>query len=169
MFPRRSRRGAVSAALVLVFWLVGGMSRAVAEETPSLRWFVTTQAGSFGLHEESGAGGALRFGRDLARHVSLDLGLALAGPEGFAFGSTDLGLTLRLCDPCRVTPFLVGSAGILGEAEWAGWWFGGGGGLAVRIAPSDSISITGRFAKHDGEPGPGMVVVGWTHRFGKGR
>jgi hypothetical protein len=101
--------------------------------------------------------------------VSLDLGLALAGPEGFAFGSTDLGLTLRLCDQCRVTPFLVGSAGILGEAEWAGWWFGGGGGLAVRIAPSDSISITGRFAKHDGEPGPGMVVVGWTHRFGKGR
>jgi hypothetical protein len=73
MFPRRSRRGAVSAALALVFWLAGGMSRAVADETPSPRWFVTTQAGAFGLHEVRGAGGALRFGRDLARHVSLDL------------------------------------------------------------------------------------------------
>jgi hypothetical protein len=93
MFPRRRRGGVVSAALVLVFWLAGGISRAVAEETPSPRWLVTTQAGAFGLHEENGAGGALRFGRDLARHVSLDLGLALAGPEGFAFGSTDLGLT----------------------------------------------------------------------------
>ncbi len=168
MFP--PCRGRAFSAAVLVFGLAGGMSRAAAaDETPRPPWFVTTQAGAFGLHEESGPGGGLRFGRDLARHVSLDLGLTLAGPEGFAFGTLDLGLTLRLCDQCRVTPFLVGNTGILGEAEWGGWWFGGGGGLAVRIAPHDSLSITGRFAKHDGEPGPGTLVVGWTHRFGKSR
>jgi hypothetical protein len=164
MVGRRCRRTA--GRLVVTVLAVGfGAARANGEETVGPAWFVGTQVGMFGLHHEYGRGGTLRVGRDVSRHVALDIGFGLAGPEGFHFVSSDLGLTVRLCDHCRVTPFIVGNAGLLLEAEWGGPWFGGGAGLAVRIGAHDSLSVTVRAAVHDGKNGPTMVAAVWTRRF----
>src|SRR5262245_42929955 len=165
----RGNRGTVRRALAAAFAIAAGAARATGEEARGHPWFVSSQAGLFGLHHSSGGGGGLRVGRDLSRHVSLDIGLGLAKPEGAHFASSDLGLTVRLCDPCPVPPFLVVDGGLLAEAKWeepwVGPWVGGGAGLAVRINARDSLSVTVRAAVHDGFNGPAMVAAGWTHRF----
>jgi hypothetical protein len=119
------------------------------------------------LHHKYGRGGTLRVGRDASTHVAVDLGVGLAAPEGFHFLSSDLGVTVRFCDHCRVTPLLVGNAGLLLEEEWGGPWFGGAVGLDARIGAHDSLSLTVRAAVHDGQNGPTTLAVAWTHRFGR--
>jgi hypothetical protein len=159
----------VRRALAAAFVVAAGAAPAMGQERAGPAWYVGTQAGMFGLHHTNGRGGTLRVGRDVSRHVAVDLGVGLGAPEGYHFLSSDLGVSVRFCDHCLVAPFVVANAGFLVEAEWGGPWLGGGAGLAVRVGARDHLSVTVRAAVHDGFSGPAMVAAGWTHRFGRGQ
>jgi len=157
--------------------LVGPFTgRALAQQSPQTspagpgeykRWSVRATFGSARIHswDDRTSWMELRVGRSIgSRMTSIDVGIGGAG-SGAPFTSLTSGLELRPWPDSRVSPFVRGEVGMLGEGDFVGVVAGIGGGLILRLGSRVGLRTGAALNFHGGEKGPVTFGGGLEYRW----
>jgi hypothetical protein len=131
------------------------------------KWFVRTAVGTGQIHpwDAWAEWVDIRVGRKVGTgSTSIDFGIAGSGSRG-AFTSMTVGSELQPWHANRVSPFMRGELGILGESDYAGWIAGVGGGVVVRLTPRLGLRSGVAFNAHGGVRGPVTTYGGMEFRW----
>ena len=75
------------------------------------------------------------------------------------------GLEIQPWHAKRISPFLRGELGVLGESDYGGWIVGGGGGVVVRLTPRMGLRSGVALNAHGGVRGPVSTYGGLEFRW----
>jgi hypothetical protein len=129
------------------------------------KWVMRMAVGISQIHPwNSGAEWVdIRVGR-IAGPISVDFGIAGSGSRG-PFVSLTAGPEIQPWRSKRVSPFLRGELGILGESDYGGFIAGGGGGAVVRLTPRVGLRTGAALNAHGGVRGPLTAYSGLEFRW----
>jgi hypothetical protein len=158
-------------AFIVLMLLTLGTSTVCAQSPTSLednrKWFVRTVVGTGQIHpwDDWAEWVDIRVGRKVgAGSTSIDFGIAGSGSRA-AFMSLTGGVEAQPWHAKRVSPFLRGELGILGESDYGGWIVGCGGGAVVRLTPRVGLRTGVALNAHGGVRGPVTTYGGLEFRW----
>ena len=96
--------------------------------------------------------------------MQIDVGFASSGSRA-SFASLTSGLELQPWQASRISPFVRGEIGFLGESDYAGWIAGAGGGVVLRLRPRLGLRAGGALNAHGGVRGPVTSYGGMEYRW----
>jgi hypothetical protein len=131
------------------------------------RWSVRTLAGVARIHDWDANAGwfEVRVARALRSGLtSIDVGIGGSGSPS-PFMSLTSGLEIQPWRQKRLSPFLRGEAGLLGESDFTGVVVGVGGGLLLRISPRVRLRFGAALNSHGRTKGPVTSYGGVEYRW----
>src|SRR5262245_61886510 len=158
---------------LIVLILVGFHANAASAQQSSnssennRKWFVRAMLGSTRIHpwDDRGGWGEVRVGRTIgSASTSIDVGFAASGSRA-SFASLTSGLELQPWQASRISPFVRGEIGFLGESDYAGWIAGAGAGVVLRLRPRLGLRAGGALNAHGGVRGPVTSYGGMEYRW----
>jgi len=133
---------------------------------PNRKWVSRITVGLSQTHPwERGAEWVeFRVGRKIGEGMTtVDFGIAGTGSRG-PFMTLTSGLEVQPWHAKRISPFVRGELGIVGESDYGGWTAGGGGGAVVRLSPRLGLRTGVAINAHGGVRGPVSAYVGFEFR-----
>jgi hypothetical protein len=131
------------------------------------KWVLRTTFGTSRLHpwDQWAEWVDIRVGRQIgAGSTAIDFGIAGSGSRGAVMSLTG-GVEVQPWHAKRVSPFLRGELGILGESDYGGWIAGGGGGVVVRLTPRLGLRTGVALSSHGSVRGPVTAYSGFEFRW----